>query len=181
MVELIAKSPCADLLPIKIGKLEAVEVDLGHLTSIQHFEGKLKPLARAIKAAHDVGVPAANRSISNGGARSIWFGQDQFLLAGPAPDIGLAEHAAMSDQSDAWACVALTGPGAEDVLSRLVPVDVRLASFKKDYTLCTMIQHMNGSVTRLDADRFLLMVFRSMAHTLVHDLTEAMETVAAQG
>lgn len=101
-------------------------------------------------------------------------------MAGPEPDTSLAIHAALSDQSDAWACVELTGPDVEDVLARLVPVDMRSASFKRGQSVRTLIQHMNGSITRIGADRFLVLVFRSMAATLVHDLKEAMESVAAQ-
>jgi sarcosine oxidase gamma subunit len=39
---------------------------------------------------------------------------------------------------------------------------------------------MNGSVTRTGADTFLVMVFRSMAGTLLHDLQRAMESIAAR-
>jgi sarcosine oxidase gamma subunit len=43
------------------------------------------------------------------------------------------------------------------------------------------VQHMNGSVTRIGADSFVILVFRSMAGTLYHDLERAMESVAARG
>ena len=43
------------------------------------------------------------------------------------------------------------------------------------------LPHMMGSITRLAQDRFRVMVFRSMAKTLVHDFTLAMEAVGARG
>lgn len=180
MVELISKSPCDGLLPLKIGRVEATEADLGSLTAIMPYTGKDKALSETLKDAHGLAAPGPNRSTGKEGARAIWFGRGQLLLAGPEPDTSLAIHAALSDQSDAWACVELTGPDVEDVLARLVPVDMRSASFKRGQSVRTLIQHMNGSITRIGADRFLVLVFRSMAATLVHDLKEAMESVAAQ-
>lgn len=180
MAELHAKSPCDGVLPLKIGPQEAREVDLGRLTSIMPFAGREDAAAQALETAHGVGMPAPNRAAGKAGCRAIWFGRGQVMLAGPAPDPALAEAAALCDQSDAWACVVLEGPGADAVLERLVPVDLRRARFRTGDTARTLIQHMNGSVTRLGADRFLLMVFRSMAATLVHDLKTAMETVAAR-
>ena len=180
MAELVAKSPCAGLLPLKIGAQTAEEVDLGRLTSVMAYRGRENAVADALKAQHDVALPRPNRATGRDGCRVIWFGRGQVMLAGPAPDPSLADLAALADQGDAWACVMLAGPGSEDVLARLVPVDLRAGAFKTGHTARTMIQHMNASVTRLGSERFLLMVFRSMAATLVHDLKGAMETVAAR-
>ncbi len=111
----------------------------------------------------------------------MWFGRDLVLLIGPEPHGSLARHAAIVDQSDAWAVVRLQGAGAEAVLARLVPVDLRAAHFKRGHTLRSQLQHMNVSITRVAADAFQIMAFRSMAQTLVHDLKTAMEGVAARG
>lgn len=180
MVELTAKSACHDLLPLRIGKQEAREADLGVLTSVMPLAGRATAVSEALKTAHGVAMPAANRAVGKQGCRAIWFGRGQVMLAGPKPDPALADVAALVDQSDGWACVMLEGPGADAVLERLVPVDLRRESFKTGHTARTLIGHMHGSVTRLGAERFVLMVFRSMAATLVHDLKDAMETVAAR-
>jgi sarcosine oxidase subunit gamma len=58
---------------------------------------------------------------------------------------------------------------------------LREASFKRGHAARSLIGHMHGSVVRLGEDRFLLMVFRSMAATLVHEVVEAMEIVTARG
>ena len=97
------------------------------------------------------------------------------------PDPTLAGHAAMVDQSDGWAVLRLEGAGAAEVLARLVPLDLRAPQFRRGHTARTELQHMMASLTRLGPDAFLIMVFRSMARTLVHDLTSAMEAVAARG
>lgn len=181
MVELVAKRPCVDLLPISVGGMTLAEVNLGPLTSIAPFHGQQKAVDEALKAAHGMCLPRANRSSGKEGARAIWFGRGAVLLVGMASDTGLANIAAVVDQSDAWACVTLSGEGAESVLARLVPVDLRASKFKRGHTARSQIGHMNGSITRTGADVFLILVFRSMASTLVHELKEAMEGVAARG
>lgn len=103
------------------------------------------------------------------------------MLVGPAPNWSLKNEATVVDQGDAWAVVKLEGAGAEDVLARLVPVHVRMARFKRGHTARTMLGHMTVSVTRVGERAFQIMVFRSMAKTLVHDLQRAMESVAARG
>ncbi|MFL4470206.1 sarcosine oxidase subunit gamma [Tateyamaria armeniaca] len=180
MAELIAKSPLDGLEDKTIGTVTLAEVDLGVLTSIAPYKGQSEALGDALKSAHAIAMPAPLRATGKDGARAIWFGRDMFLLAGPMPDAGLAQHAALTDQSDAWTCVHLSGAQVEDVLACVSPVDVSLATFKRGHAARTQIQHMNGSLTRIGMDAFLILVFRSMAGTLLHDLERAMESVAAR-
>lgn len=178
MAELIAKTPLDGMAPVTVGTCTLSEVDLGPLTSIAPY--KNAPIAATFKDAHGLTWPAPNRALGKEGARAIWFGREMALLAGPEPAPSLAEHAALTDQSDAWTTVTLSGAGAEDVLARLIPLDLSAAVFKRGHTARTHIQHMTGSVTRIGQDTFLLMVFRSMAGTLLHDLERAMASVASR-
>ena len=180
MAELIAKTPLDGMVPVTVGDVTLAEVYLCALTSIAPYTGQGKAVAEALDTAHGLKWPAPNRATGKAGARAIWFGRDMILMAGPDPDTALTNVAALTDQTDAWACVTLSGAGAEDVLARLVPLDLSAAVFKRGHTARTMIQHMNGSVTRIGADTFLLMLFRSMAGTLLHDLERAMHAVAAR-
>lgn len=180
MADLIAQTPLDGRAAKTIGTVTLAEVDLGTLTSIAPFAGQTNAIGAAFKAAHGMDWPAPLRATGRNGARAIWFGKDMVLLAGPAADPGLATYAALTDQSDAWTAVQVSGQDAEQVLARLVPVDVSAAGFRAGHTARTQIQHMNGSITRTGADSFLLMVFRSMAGTLVHDIERAMESVAAR-
>ena len=181
MVKLLAKTPCDGLLQQSIGSVELTEVEAGVLTSIMPYQGQEKALSAAAKEAHGMAWPAPLRATGKDGARLVWFGRGQALLMGPAPDPGLARFAALSDQSDAWTIVRLNGAGAEDVMARLAPVDLRPFVFKRGHTLRTDIMHMAGSITRLGEAALQVMVFRSMAATLVHDLKTAMEGVASRG
>ncbi|MCB1362987.1 MAG: sarcosine oxidase subunit gamma [Rhodobacteraceae bacterium] len=181
MAELIARTPCAGLLPLAVGGVDLTEESLGALTTLSPRRGQEAALSEALEAAHGMAFPAPNRTTGKAGARAIWFGRGQALLAGPEPDADLARLAALSDQSDAWAVVRLRGAGAVDVLARLVPLDLRAAAFRRGHTARSELAQMMASITRLGADDFQIMVFRSMAATLVGELKTAMEAVAARG
>ena len=180
MVELVAKSPCGGRLPIEAGEARLSEVAMTRLTSLQPKQGEEKALSKALKSAHGMVFPAPNRATGKEGARALWIGKGQAMLVGPEPEPGLGAHAVMTDQSDAWAMVRLEGAAAEDVLARLVPVDLRQSAFKRGHSLRTMLQHMSVSITRISDEAFLILAFRSMAGTLVHDLETAMKGVAAR-
>lgn len=181
MVELTAKSPCDGLLPVKVGEMSLSDAGPDVMTLFAGFTGREADFAQALKAAHGLTLPAPGRSSSTTGARAIWFGRGQVMVLGPVPDPGLMAHAAATDQSDGWAVVRLDGPRSADVLARLVPIDLRQSSFEDGLTARTQLMHMTASITRVSDTAFQIMVFRSMARTLVHDLQTAMEAVAARG
>ena len=181
MAELQAISPCAGLLPVTVGAVTLKEVNPGHLTTIAPFAGQHEALSAAMQTAHGVRFPDPNTTEKAGAVQAFWFGRDMTLLVGPAPDTRLAGHAALTDQSDAWAAVSLEGSSAQEVLARLVPVDLRATSFTPGQTCRTLLGHMTASITRSAPDAFLILVFRSMAATLVDEVQEAMEAVAARG
>ena len=180
MVELKAQTPCGDLLPLEIGDARLEEADPGRLTVLSEL-GQGAELAAALSEAHGLDWPKPGRSSGKEGNRCLWFGHREVLLAGPAPDGNLAEKGAVTDVSDGWTSVILSGAGAEDVLARLVSVDLRRSAFKMGHSTRSLLQHMPVSITRVGGDRFLLLAFRSMAATLVHDLKQAMEAVASRG
>lgn len=180
MVKLIAKTPCDGLLPLTIGATSLSEVQPGHMTSIAAFKGQDKALSGALKSAHGMAAPGAGRATGKQDARAIWFGQRVILLIGPAADPSLAQHAALTDQSDAWAVVRLDGAQAADVLARLCPIDLRDDQFRRGQTARTELMHMAASITRVGNQSYQIMVFRAFAQTLVHDLNVAMQSVSAR-
>lgn len=169
VVNLIAKSACAGLLPVTIGDVTLAEVDVGQMWSVSPFAGAEKDCAVALKA---VGVvwPQVGRRAEG----ASWLGLDQVMVYADAlPEM----PAAVTDQSDAWAVVSVSGD-AQTVLARLVPVDlwVPVGAVRR-----TLVGHMTAHVSCVAYDRFEVMVMRSMARTLVHDLTTAAEAIAARG
>lgn len=179
MAELKARTPCGDMLPVTHGAAQLVELDLGIVTSVM-VTGDEDALSEALEAAHAVAFPKPNRASGKGGIRCVWFGRNQALLIGAAPDASLAAHGALVDQSDGWCAVRLSGGASEDVLARLVPVDLRAGHFKRGHTVRTLVGHMTASITRTGSEDFMILVFRSMASTLVHEVSEAMLGVASR-
>lgn len=181
MVELSVLTPAAHVPARTIGQVTLEQVDLGVLTSIAPYNGETGAVSKALKAAHGAAFPAPGRCNPAKGGQVLWFGREMALLLGPTPDAALAKHAALTDQSDAWVSLRLSGQGAEDVLARLAPIDLRANAFPEGHTARSLLGHMNASITRSDAEGFLLLVFRSMTDTLLHELETAMENVAARG
>lgn len=178
MVELIAKTPCAGLLPKTIGALHLSELDLGHITSVMPLAGQGDAVSKALKKKIKAEFPAPNRVTGTGDARMVWTGVGQAFALGPAlkPIAG----AAMTDQSDAWCAVALEGPEAGAALARLIPIDLRSPAMEPGHCARSQLGHMSAIILKLSETRFELLVFRSMAETLVHEMTEVMETIAAR-
>ncbi|MCF2871920.1 sarcosine oxidase subunit gamma [Octadecabacter sp. G9-8] len=176
MARLIANTPCAGLLPKTIGSVSLSEVDAGVVTLVAPFNGQQKAVSDALKSAIGVGFVAPNRCVGTS-PRVMWCGMGQALVMGvDCPDL----PAQCVDHSDAWAIVRIDGAGADAVLARLTPIDLRASVFKKGHTARTLIGHMTGGITRLGAQSFEVMVMRSMAATLVHELVQAAENMDAR-
>lgn len=174
MARLIAKPPCAELLPVTVGAVTLAEVAMTQLTSVAPFAGKAKAVGAALKVQTGAGLPAANRR----SGPVTWCGHGQWMVAAEVKLDGLA---AVTDQSDAWAVVALTGDNVVAVLARLCPVDLRASVFKTNHVARTMIGHMTVTIIRTGPNAFEIMGMRSMAGTLVHELSQAMQGLAARG
>lgn len=180
MGELKAVSACAGLVPLTIGGVSVDEVSLGSITSLSPF-GDASAFDVALKRAHGVGWPEPGQALGDDAARMVWFGRGEAVLIGPAADQSLVDVAAVVDVSDAWAAVCIEGPQAVDVLARLVPLDLRASASSEGQTVRTQLGHMGASITKLGPERFLILVFRSMAATLIHELKHAMAGVASRG
>jgi len=181
VTDLTETTPCAGLGPVTAGALRLTEAEPGRVTVMAAYKGQSAALGRALKRAHGLGWPAPGAVIVGDGGRVQWFGPEMALLLGPEPDAELAKHAALTDQSDAWAVLTLEGPGAAATMARLTPLDLRESAFGPGRTARTEVAHMAGAVTRAGAETFEIMAFRSMAASLVHEVVLAMRRVAARG
>lgn len=176
MPELIAKS-ALEGRSLTLGGVTLAEVGVGPITSVAAYPGGAKALAKGLKAL-SLAMPAPNSFAEKKGARIVWTGRDQAFLIGVEPPA--LEGAAVTDQSDGWAVLALSGPAAVDVLARLVPMDLRLTACPVGTALRTQVNHMNAVILRTGDYGFEIMVFRSMARTAWHELEAAIHMVAAR-
>ncbi len=175
MADLFAKPVLPGQKPLTAGDATLSITDPGPITSIAAFPGQQARLAGKLG-----GLPAPNRFLTD--PLRIWTGPDQtFLLGVPAPDPApLAALAAMTDQTCGWAAFQLQGPGAEAVLARLYPLDLRAATFPQGHAARAPLGHMQSILARLEPQGFLILVFRSMAQTAWAELCDAMQRLEAR-
>ena len=174
MADLAARSAGVGHFPVEAGSVEAVEVIPDGLWSVMPLKGCEAAVGEALRC----GWPEPGRAVEEGGVRAIWFGREAAMVTGAAPE-GLGGLAAVTDQTDAWVVVRLSGPAAEDVLARLVPIDLRERAFPEGSAARTLLGHMSVGVLRAGG-AFEILAFRSMAGTLAHELGRAMRAVAAR-
>ena len=174
MVDLVAKTPCAGLLPLTHGDITLRELNYGAVFSVSPFNGKSAAVSKALQQSIGAGLPDIGRVLAGASGEVIWTGQGQyFVRAVKLPKL----PAAISEQSDGWACVALEGEGAFDVLARLCPLNMR--TMEEGDVARSLVGHMSAIII-IRSDGVDLMVFRSMAATLVHELDRVMRSVNAQ-
>lgn len=178
MPDLIAKSALAGHAALTLRDTTLAEAPMTSITSIAPFPNKGKAVDAALKPL-GLKFPAPNTASTKDGARLLWTGREQaFLIGTAAPDMG--DAAAVTDQSDGWVILTLSGPLARDTLARLVPLDLRDAAFPVGMTTRSGLNHMALILTRTGDAVYEIMTFRSMARTAWHELAEALETQAAR-
>lgn len=178
MAELIATTP--NLASVETPGARLSLEPLVPIWSIAPYRGQAGALSAALEQAHGLPFAAPGVLQEKDGARIAWSGLDQAFLLGAAPDAALATHAALSDQSDAWSRLMLEGPAARDVLARFVPIDLSPGVCPPGSARRTLLGHMPVLILHSGGDRFELLVFRSMTGTAMHELTHAMQAVAAR-
>lgn len=159
MADLIATPPLSHA-PLTAGGATLSVWDPGPMWSVAPFAGAFGPVGRWE---------------SREASRVVWTGRGQWFVLGDRPQGDFA----VTEQSDGWAGLRLSGPAAADVLMRLVALDLRPAAFPVGSAARTGLNHMNMVLMREDSG-FSLLVFRSMARTAWHELAEAMARLDAR-
>lgn len=165
MADLVAQLPLAGFDETR-GTVRAVAFDPAPVWSIAAFPGA------------EGALPGPGGIAAMGKGRLVWSGRNLALLLGDAPQSGL--DAAVTDQSDAYAWVRVSGAGVCDVIARFCPLDTRPAAFPVGTSARSLCGHMSALYIRIDAETFEIACYRSMAETLRHEVLEAMERVAAR-
>lgn len=143
---------------------------------LRPFRGRAAALSEVLGAP----LPAPQGRAETAHATVLWAGRGAWLALGAeagalAPRLhGLA---GVTDESDAWAELLLTGPDAEAVLARLCPLDAR--GLGPAASAPTELAHSRALLTREGAG-FGLLLPRSSAAWTVHEIGTAMRSIAAQ-
>lgn len=180
MAKLIAKSASEDLLPISVGSLTLRDATPDRMTAIAPWPGAGTAAAKLLKTA-GFDWPSNDRAVQGQGGVCIWSGRDQAFLTGVAPPDGLAAHAALTDISDGWTALCLSGPDAVSVLARLVAIDLSPRAFPQGATARTGLGHMMVLIHHGALGDYMIFIFRSMTAFAVHEIEVAMKAVVARG
>lgn len=84
----------------------------------------------------------------------------------------LAGRAALVDQSHGRLPIVVEGEAIERVLAKGSPVDLRLAAFPCSASATTLLGPFSVCLTRITATRFEILVARTFAESLWHDLID---------
>ena len=115
-------------------------------------------------------------------AHGQWFlcfyneGADPIDAASSLLGRRLSKQLSMTDQSDAWVILALTGPLVRCTLERICPIDCSPSTMPIGATARTMIEHLGSIIVRRPDDDdanpcFWLLSARSSASSFLHAIT----------
>ncbi|MGI1660623.1 sarcosine oxidase subunit gamma [Palleronia sp. KMU-117] len=165
-------------LPLALGESRLEALTAGIILAIAPYPGHEDDAARALGA-----FPTPGDCLTLGGGRLVWAGRAVAFLFDPDDPSEevvarrLAGLAAVTEQSDGWVGLRLSGADAPEVLARLVPLD--LAGMPDGTSARSVLNHAPLLLVRRDG-AFEMWSFRSMAGTILHEVEGAMRAVAAR-
>lgn len=144
-------------------------------------------LAEAVSAGYNAEMPKPGYSTISqlDNSRFLGLQQDQMLLVfdfdGPnalksiEDRIGNAGH--LTDQSDSWAILEISGPESRDALARICPVNLHPSAFPEGKVVRTLMEHMGVVILRVGPETFLTFSPGSSAETFLHAVEISVENV----
>jgi methylglutamate dehydrogenase subunit D len=183
--ELIEHAPFAGLPAVPAedcGLIVRERNELG-LATILARKDKSAWLARRIREHFGLELPQGARRTQSSDLALVGMGPGAWLAIreGAANELAkslqesIGELASISEQSDGYAVLRLSGPKVRDALCKLVPVDLHPRAFRVGDAACTVAAHIGVTMWRLDDDTdgspvFELALFRSFAASFWHAL-----------
>ena len=170
-----------------------VEITPVSLVSVTPYANHEKEFEAAIFKLFDSGqLNAVTAHESRGEKKYIflpsahgqWFlcfcndGADPIDAASSLLGRRLSKQLSMTDQSDAWVILALTGPLVRRTLERICPIDCSASTMPVGTTARTMIEHLGSIIVRRPDDNdanpcFWLLSARSSASSFLHAITRS--------
>jgi sarcosine oxidase subunit gamma len=128
--------------------------------------------------------PGKQRRFLMPSAQNQWFlcfdddGTDPIDAAKALLGKSLSKQMAMTDQSDSWVVLALSGPQSRQTLTRICPIDCGVSAMPIGTTARTNMEHLGAIITRRpdESDHqpcFWLLSARSSAASFLHAITES--------
>ncbi len=135
---------------------------------------------KAIKAAYGVALPKPGKSVlaKDKETRLVRLGSDlAFVLFTRAePDAekivadAIGDAAYLTDQTDTWCALEISGTGCRAALERICPIDILPDVFADGDAARTVMEHLGVIIIRTAGDSYLLLSASSSAGTFLHAL-----------
>lgn len=141
----------------QVSLLQIVERPDVALASVAARNGQMQALAERAASVLGCALPAVGQSAGTGAVQALWIGPEQWMFCAPhhshemlADDMAQAFYglAAVTEQSDAWACFEISGPTVAEALERLCNVDFRRMA--RGAVQRTVIEHTGCLLVVLD-------------------------------
>ena len=183
---LIAKSPLGDVRLDFDGVTIAEITDRAIVSVATPHDGE-DALSKAVASAYHTDIPAVGQSTVSDvdNARFLGMQRDQFFLlfddSGPraveAVAKKLGDSGYLTDQSDSWAMIRVSGPKCRTALERICPIDLHPSTFAEGIVARTVMEHLGTIIVREGQDSFLLMSPWSSAASFLHAVQASVENV----
>jgi sarcosine oxidase subunit gamma len=146
------------------------------IAAITLFADRARGLA-ALQSVLGADIPTTPRCLQNGTITLACVAPGRFLASGPRDSNlparlarSLQGLAAITDQSDMWETLIVSGPTARDRLSRVVPIDLNEAAFAVADVALTRAGHLDVRLWRCGAQTYEISVTRSFSEDLRYAL-----------
>jgi len=153
------------------------------LLSVATNSNQKSAASDALKQHCGVNWPEVGKSTVNGKTRCLGLQIDQVFVMhmdGNSNHVQLASDLAsefpLTDQSDSWVAVEVSGNRTLDVLERICPIDLHETAFRDGAVARTTMEHLSVIIVS-QGTTFLLLSPRSSADSFLHALTQSAEFV----
>lgn len=152
--------------------------------SLGAFKGCEKKLSTALKKLLGVSLPKPGQASVKGEVAVLSVAASQWFVRFPEAEADMAasiheimgELAAITDQSDSWVEVILSGPNVHQKMERLSPINLSSDAFPVGSIARTSIEHLGVIIMRPEDDadgdsggtRLLILSPRSSVGSFIH-------------
>lgn len=141
---------------------------------------------KAVASSYGTDLPDVGKSAMAGEARLVRLGADQafILFQRTEPDAEqvvagkLGETAYLTDQTDTWCGLEISGPGSRTALERICPLDLHADAFAEHDAARTVMEHLGVIIIRTGQDSFLLLSASSSAGSFLHAVETSIKNVS---
>ena len=168
------------------GGVSASDRDGLGIASVVLRRGQRAALTALVREHYGIDLPSGNYRAEANGVAFAGVGPESWLATqGEGSNTfarSLAKHigaaASITDQSDGYAVLRLTGGHVRDTLAKLIPIDVDSRAWRPGDVVSTVTFHMGATLWRLNdapdgAAVFEIALFRSLAASFWHALAQS--------